>query len=101
MGFAALYPSYALSTSRRVLLAHAVDQRVLPIGQAAEAQCHRIGAAVIHVAVELPGETHAAMNLDVVLGAMLERLCCADARGGCRFRQLTRIGRERPGAIVA
>src|ERR1700759_4569849 len=34
MGFAALYPSYALEPSlRRVLLAHAVDQRVLPIGQ--------------------------------------------------------------------
>src|SRR5215510_2978580 len=78
---------------RRILLAHAVDQRVLPIGLAAEPQRERIGTAIIHVAVELPGETHAAMDLDVVLGAMLERLRRADARGGGGFRQFRCIGR--------
>src|SRR5215469_1601885 len=99
MGLASLYPSYA--TLRCVLLAHAIDQRVLPIGQAAEPERDRVGAAVIHVAVELPGETHAAMNLDVVLGAVLERLRRIDARGGSGFRQLARIGRKRPGAVIA
>src|SRR6516164_1170132 len=65
----------------RIPLAHAVDQRVFPIGLAAEPQGERVGAAVVHVTVELPGETHAAVNLDVVLGAVLERLGRADARG--------------------
>src|SRR5260221_4823400 len=86
---------------RRVLLAHALDQRVLPIGQAAEPERQRIGTAIIHVAVELPGETHAAMDLDVVLGAMLERLRRADARGGGGFRQFAPVGRGRPGAVTA
>src|SRR5205085_12197617 len=48
---------------RRVAFAHAVDQRVLPVRQAAERQRHRIGTPVIQVAIELPGETHAAMHL--------------------------------------
>ena len=41
------------------------------------------------------------MNLYVVLGAVLERLRRADARGRCGFRQLRRVGRERPGAVIA
>src|SRR5215472_5831828 len=86
---------------RRVLLAHAVDQRVLPIGLAAKPERERVGTAVIHVTVELPGETHAAMDLDIVLGAMLERLRRADPRGSGGFRQFTGIGRERPGAVIA
>src|SRR5215204_6749314 len=88
-------------TLSRVLLAHAVDQLIFPIGQAAERQRGGVGAAVVHVAVELPGKTHAAMNLDVVLGAMLERLRRADARSRCRFRQFRGVGRERPGAVIA
>src|SRR5262245_51005651 len=40
-------------TSRRVLLAHAVDQLVFPVGQAAEPERQRVGAAVVHMAVEL------------------------------------------------
>src|SRR6266550_8545783 len=60
--------------SSRIPFPHAVDQRVFPIRQTAKPERRRIGAAVIHVAVELPGKTHAAMDLDVVLGAMLERL---------------------------
>src|SRR5690242_8677683 len=87
--------------SRRVLLAQAVDQRVLPIGHAAERERQRVGTAVIHVAVELPGEAHAAMDLDVVLGAMLERLRRADARGRSGLGKLSGIGRERPGAVIA
>src|ERR1700743_130164 len=59
------------SILRRVLLAHTLDQLVLPIGKTAESERGRVGAAVIHVAVELPGKSHAAVNLDVVLGAML------------------------------
>src|SRR5215472_3596779 len=97
-------PAHPGTTTRklgRVLLAHVVDQRVLPIGLAAETERERIGAAVIHVAVELPGEAHAAMDLDVVLGAMLERLGRADARGRSRLRQLAGIGRKRPGAVIA
>src|SRR3954454_12615554 len=78
---------------RRVLLAHAVDQLVFPIGQAAERQRGGVGAAVVHVAVELPGEAHAAMNLDVVLGAVLDRLRRADAGGSRRFRQFGGVGR--------
>ena len=41
------------------------------------------------------------MHLDVVLGAMLERLRRADPCGGGGFRQFRRVGRERPGAVVA
>src|SRR5882672_12205564 len=100
MGFASLYPSYA-SILRRVLLAHTVDQLIFPIRKTAEPDRGRIGAAVIHVAVELPGEAHAAMDLDVVLGAMLERLRRADAGGSGGLRQFRRVGRERPGAVIA
>ena len=70
---------------RRVLLAHLVDQGVFPIRQAAKRQRGGVGAAVVHVAVELPGEAHAAMDLDVVLGAVLKRLRRADARGSGSF----------------
>src|SRR5262249_13578662 len=59
-------PRNDVVTSSRVLLAHAVDQRVFPIGERAKHHCRGVGAAVVHVAVELPGESHAAMNLDVV-----------------------------------
>src|SRR5258707_5833684 len=89
------------NTLRRIPLSHSVDQRVFPIRETAERQRRRVGAPVIHVAVEFPGETHAAMDLDVVLGTMLERLGRADARGGRGLRQFRRIGRERPGAVVA
>src|SRR6266567_5903996 len=93
-GSAALRAASATrSFLRRVLIAHAVDQLVFPIGQAAEPERHGVGAAVVHVAVELPGETHAAVNLDVVLGAVLERLRRADAGGGGRFRQFGCVGR--------
>src|SRR3984885_3261122 len=88
-------------SSRRVPFAHPVDQRVFPIGETAEPQGGRVGAAVIHVAVELPGEAHAAMDLDVVLSAMLERLRRADAGRGGRLRQFRGFGRERPGAVIA
>src|SRR5580693_158833 len=98
-GYASLTRPTVLVPSRRVLLPHAVDQRVFPIGLAAEPKRERIGAAVVHVAVELPGEAHAAMDLDVVLGTVLERLRCADARGGRGFRQFRGVGRERPGAV--
>src|SRR6185312_5125408 len=102
VGFALLNPPYGMSpNSRRVSLAQAVDQRVLPIRETAQSQRERVGAALIHVAIELPGEAHAAVNLDVVLGAVLERLRRADARGGGRLGQIRRIGGERPGAIVA
>ena len=70
-----------ISSLGRIPLAHAVDQRVFPIREAAETERDRVGAAVVHVAIELPGETHAAMDLDVVLGTMLERLRRAYARG--------------------
>src|SRR6266403_4027815 len=88
------------NTLRRIPLSHSVDQRVFPIREAAERQRRRVGAPVIHVAVEFPGETHAAVHLDVVLGTMLERLGRADARGSRGLRQFRRIGRERPGAVV-
>src|SRR5947209_2652851 len=71
---------------RRVTFAHAIDQRILPIGQAAKRQRRRIGAPVVKVAIEFPGETHAAMHLDVVLRAMLKCLGGADARGRRGFR---------------
>src|SRR6202051_3196521 len=87
--------------SSRVAFAHPVDQRVFPIGQTTEPQRRRVGAAVIHVAVELPGEAHAAMDLDVVLGAMLKRLRRADASRSGRLRQFRRVGRKRPSAVVA
>src|ERR1700687_3406221 len=84
-----------------IALAHPVDQRVFPIRKAAERQCHRVGAAVIQVAVEFPGKTHPPMHLDVVLGAMLECLRRADARGSRGLRQFRGVGRERPGAVIA
>src|SRR5437868_11984684 len=96
VGYASLTHPTAVA-SRRVLLAHAVDQRVFPIGERAERHRGGIGATVVHVAVELPGESHAAVNLDVVLGAVLERLRRADTRGGGSFRQFAGIGRKRPG----
>src|SRR5882724_1908557 len=63
-------PRNDVSESSRIPLAHPVDQRIFPMGQAAERQRHRVGAPIIHVAVEFPGEAHAAMHLDIVLGAM-------------------------------
>src|SRR4030081_3348909 len=57
----------------RIPLAHPVDQHVFPVRQTTERQRHRVGTPVIHVAVEFPGKTHAAVDLDVVLGAMLDR----------------------------
>src|ERR1700694_3428547 len=84
----------------RIPLPHAVDQRVFPIGQTAERQRHRVRAPIIHVAIEFPGKTHAAMDLDVVLGAMLERLRRADPRRGGGLRQFRGVGGERPGAVV-
>src|SRR5437016_522587 len=101
MGFAALYPSYNLQSSSRVFLAHAVDQRVFPIRKTTEPERRCVGAAVIHVAIELPGETHATVHLDVVLGAVLERLRRADARGRRRLRQFRSVGRERPRTVIA
>src|ERR1700759_4070878 len=50
------------SILRRVLLAHTLDQLVLPIRLAAEPERKRIGAAVVHVAVELPGKAHATVD---------------------------------------
>src|ERR1700733_11748886 len=100
-GVSSKFMRFTLPPSRRVPLAHPVDQRVFPIGKTAEAQGGRVGAAIIHVAVELPGETHAAMDLDVVLSAMLERLRRADAGRGGRLRQFRGFGRERPGAVIA
>src|SRR6266404_6299249 len=85
---------------RRIPLAHTVDQCVFPIRETAERQRQGVGTPVIHVTVELPGEAHTAMHLNVVLGAMLERLRRADARGGRCFRQFRRVGRERPGAVI-
>src|SRR3954452_2903548 len=80
--------------SSRVALAHAVDQRVFPVRQAAERQCQCIGTAVVEMTVELPGKTHAAVNLDVVLGAVLESLGGADPRRRGGFRQFRGIGRK-------
>src|SRR5215467_14143037 len=71
------------------------------MGEAAKTERGRVGAAIEHVTVELPGETHAAMDLDVVLGAVLERLRCADAGAGGGFGQFGRVGRKRPGAVIA
>src|SRR5258708_31235965 len=76
---------------RRVLLAHAVDQLIFPIGQAAEPERRRVGAAVVHVAVELPGEAPAGMDLDVCLCPVLERLPRADPRCGRRLPQFRRL----------
>src|SRR5581483_12112930 len=59
-GFASVAraPERRARSSRRILLAHAIDQLVLPIRQAAQSQRQRIGAAVVQMTVELPGETH-------------------------------------------
>ena len=57
-----------------VLGAQPVDQFVFPFIQAAEADGQEVGAAVEEVAVHGPGKAHAAMHLDIVLGAMLESL---------------------------
>src|SRR5664279_1545817 len=46
----------------RVPFPHPIDQRVFPVRQAAEPERGGVGAAVVHVTVEFPGETHAAMN---------------------------------------
>src|SRR5947209_8803273 len=90
----------APSSSRRIPLAHALNQRIFPIRHGAEHKRGGVGATVIQVAIELPGEPHAAVDLDVVLGAMLERLACTDARRGGCFRQFRSVGRQRPGPVI-
>src|SRR5213595_879528 len=93
-------PGMTLKILRRISFAHAVDQRVFPIREAAERQRRRVGTPIVQVAVEFPCKTHAAMDLDVVLGTMLECLRRADARRSRSLRQFRCVGRERPGAVV-
>ena len=52
------------------------------------------------MAVKLPGEAHAAMHLDVVLGAELEGLGGADAGRGGGLGQFGVVRRQRPGGPV-
>src|SRR5258705_4588465 len=56
------------------------DQAVLPESGAAERQRKQLGAAVVEVAIELPGEAHAAMHLDDLFRRQVEGLVGGDAR---------------------
>src|SRR5579864_3890769 len=87
--------------SRRVPLPHAIDQGVFPIRHRAQRERGGIRAPVIEMAIELPGESHAAVDLDVILRAMLKRVGGADPCGGGGLRQFTGIGGKRPGAVIA
>ena len=52
------------------------------------------------MAVELPGEAHAAVGLDVLLGRDVERVGRAHARRRRGHREVGRLGGERPRAVV-
>ena len=53
------------------------------------------------MAIEFPGETHAAVHLDVLLHAQLRSLRCTHAGGGSSLGQIFRVLRQRPGTVVA
>src|ERR1700675_187409 len=61
---------------------------VLPIGRGADRGREQLGAAIIEVAIRLPGEPHAAVSLDVLLGGEMERVGRGHARGRGGDRQL-------------
>src|SRR5579862_3057081 len=77
------------------------DQPVLPETRAAQLKAQRLGAAVIEMAVELPGDAHAAMGLDVLLRRLVIGLARRHPRGRRGHRQLGRARLQRPGAVVA
>ena len=54
----------------------------------------------MEVAVDLPGEPHAAVGLDVLLGREVVGGAGGDSRRSGRLRQLGRVGRQRPGAVI-
>src|SRR6266436_6514201 len=98
-------PASALSLkSMRSLLRRARfearDQEILPAARAPEGEPEERGAAVVEVAVELPGEAHAAVGLDVLLGGEPVGLGGGDARGGGGDAELRRVLGERPRAVV-
>src|SRR5262245_57822194 len=60
--------SMAVSVLRGRARLEARDEPVLPGARAAEGERQELGPAIVHVAVELPGESHPAVRLDVLLG---------------------------------
>src|SRR6185436_8640230 len=67
------------------------DQSILPSPCAAEHERKQLGAAVVEVAIELPGVAHAAVHLDVLLGRQVESLVGRDARGSGGDGKLRRV----------
>ena len=88
-------PSQPAPRASRRAMSRSFQVRALPRREGQE-----LGAAIVHVAVELPGEAHAAVGLDVLLGGEEEGLGGADPRGGGGHRQLGEIGGEGPRGVV-
>src|SRR6266478_5750699 len=76
------------------------DEEILPAARAPEREPEELGAAVVEVAVEFPGEAHATVGLDVLLGGEPVGLAGGDARGGGGDAELRRVLGERPRAVV-
>src|SRR5262245_41712196 len=92
--------SMAISFLRPPARFEARDEPILPGAGAAQGEGQELGAAVVEMAVELPGEAHAAVGLDVLLRGEEEGLGGADAGGGRGHGQLGGIGGEGPGSVV-
>src|SRR6476646_2943457 len=76
------------------------DQAILPKPGAAERERQQLGAAVVEVAIELPGEAHAAVHLNVLLRRQEEGFVGGDPSCSGGGRQFGGIARERPSAVV-
>src|SRR5215510_12666365 len=55
------------------------DEQILPAPDAAQHEAGELGAPVVEMAIELPGEAHAAVDLDVLLGRLVVRLAARHA----------------------
>src|SRR5262245_18896397 len=65
--------------SRGVALFQPLHQLFLPRRRAARLHSEQFGAAEEEVAVDVPGEAHAAMRLDVFFGAQIVGVACRGA----------------------
>ena len=96
----AVFRLWRRSASGGVAAVQFADQAVFPAPDRAQRQAQLPRPAVIEMAVEFPGEAHAAMDLDVFLGGEMKGLAARYPRRRRRHAQFRRIGVERPGAVI-